>query len=81
MASTLKGEERVILEWKGTGGLEVKLPTLLNPHLQTVYAEAIRTGEVRGYVSDPSFSLPIGTPLGYALGPGTLTGGFHFCMV
>jgi len=38
MASFLKGEERVIVEAKGSG------------FIRTVYAEALQVGEVRGYV-------------------------------
>ncbi|MCS7000184.1 MAG: Hsp33 family molecular chaperone HslO [Bacteroidota bacterium] len=52
MASFLKGEERVIVEAKGQG------------FIRTVYAEALQTGEVRGFVEyNPSVNGQT-TPLG-----------------
>jgi len=60
VAATLKGEERVIMEWVGNGPLK------------TVYAEASRSGEVRGFVDNPEFDMPSATPLGYALRTGLL---------
>jgi molecular chaperone Hsp33 len=60
LASYLKGEERVILSFKGQGPMSL------------VYAEASRCGEVRGYVSHPRLEMPATTPLGYAMRAGTL---------
>jgi molecular chaperone Hsp33 len=54
------GEERIILTFNGNGPLD------------TVTAEAIRTGEVRAYTTNPKLILPVGTPLGFALGYGSL---------
>jgi redox-regulated HSP33 family molecular chaperone len=41
--------------------------------LQAIVVEAIRTGELRGYVSQPDFYLPPTAPIGYALRAGSLT--------
>lgn len=55
MASFLKGEERVIVEAKGSG------------FIRTVYAEALQTGEVRGFVEyNPAINgnaAPLGSGL------------------
>jgi molecular chaperone Hsp33 len=59
MAVGLKGDERVILQWQAEGPL------------RKMYAECTRTGEVRGYLSDPSFEMTSTTPLGYAMRAGT----------
>eukprot|EP01125_Pyxidicula_operculata_P001220 TRINITY_DN11150_c0_g1_i1.p1 TRINITY_DN11150_c0_g1~~TRINITY_DN11150_c0_g1_i1.p1 ORF type:complete len:345 (-),score=23.24 TRINITY_DN11150_c0_g1_i1:19-1053(-) len=60
LASFLKGDERVILEWCGDGVLK------------SIYAEATRSGEVRGYLSVPDLKMPVNVPLAYATGAGTL---------
>jgi len=61
MSSFMKGDERVILTWRGRGDVK------------TIYAEASRNGEVRGYVSPADLHLPSSTPLGYALRTGVLS--------
>jgi len=58
MAAALKGDERVILQWSAGGPLK------------KMYAECTRTGEVRGYVSDPSFDMTDTTPVGYGMRSG-----------
>lgn len=55
MASFLKGEERVIVEAKGSG------------FIRTVYAEALQTGEVRGFVEYNSAVNGYTAPLGNGL--------------
>ncbi len=52
MASFLKGEERVIVEAKGSG------------FIRTVYAEALQVGEVRGYVEYNAKANGSMSPLG-----------------
>ena len=54
------GEERIILNFNGNGPLD------------SITAEAIRTGEVRAFTTNPKLIMPVGTPLGFALGHGTL---------
>lgn len=54
------GEERIILTFNGNGPLD------------SITAEAIRTGEVRAYTTNPKLIMPINTPLGFALGYGSL---------
>jgi hypothetical protein len=87
MASFHKGEERVILEWRGIGGLKVRLIFLqayvtilvhaiwLIPYWlnQAINVHAMRAGEIRGYVSDPKFYMPATSFLGFAMKAGTLT--------
>jgi len=60
MVSSLKGEERVILEWIAEGPMKF------------VYAGASRAGEVRGCVSNPKLEMTSSTPLGYAMRTGLL---------
>lgn len=60
LASWQNGQERIILQFNGTGPISL------------ISAEAMRNGEVRAYVSDPSFLMAPGTPLGMALRTGTL---------
>ncbi|MCX7930537.1 MAG: Hsp33 family molecular chaperone HslO [Chlorobi bacterium] len=52
MASFLKGEERIILEAKGTG------------FIRTVYAEALQLGEVRGFIEYNTATNGHCSPLG-----------------
>lgn len=54
------GEERIILTLQGNGPLD------------SITAEAIRTGEVRAYTTNPKLQMPVNTPLGFALGYGSL---------
>lgn len=60
LAAQKKGEERVTVSLQGAGPVPL------------VLAEAVRTGEARGYVHGGDTELPPGTPLGLALGAGTL---------
>lgn len=54
------GEERVILNFNGNGPMD------------QISVEAIRTGEVRAFTSNPKLIVPINTPMGFALGYGNL---------
>lgn len=45
MAMSLKGEERITLDWTGEGPLK------------KIVVEATRTGEVRGYVDNPKLGI------------------------
>lgn len=54
------GEERIILNFNGNGPLDA------------ITVEAIRTGEVRAFTTNSKLIMPVGTPLGFALGHGTL---------
>ncbi|XP_049849425.1 33 kDa chaperonin-like [Schistocerca gregaria] len=58
LASWQYGDERVILEFRGTGPVEM------------IYAEAIRNGEVRAYTTTPKVNQASNMPLGLALGGG-----------
>ncbi len=63
LASFLKGEERVVIEAMGNGPL------------RKVLAEALKVGEVRGYVANPAATLDFSQQnvrLGDALGVGVL---------
>lgn len=61
IASDHTGEERVEIRYNAEGPIK------------QIVAEAIRTGEVRGYVSDPQFYMTPSAPIGFALRAGTFT--------
>lgn len=54
------GEERINLNFTGNGPLD------------QINVEAIRTGEVRAFTTNPKLIVPINTPMGFALGHGNL---------
>lgn len=61
IAGWQKGEERVVLTMNSRG------------LAGTITTEAIRTGEIRGYTTNPKFEITDVTPLGFAVAGGTFT--------
>lgn len=61
LTTQLDGDERIELRYTAEGPLK------------SITVEAIRTGEVRGYVSDPSFYMSPSAPIGFALRAGSFS--------